>query len=205
MADQKAIRGLYSILNMYATSKVYFQQHEQFVYYNMNRTKDQKCNFTDYIIMSTFKITTTCLRRPPPYIPIGLRKDCSNDTRFVSLVEMSFTDPHGDLNRAPVGYIFQSCSLSLFSVDFMWFPYRIQLVTEPVWRASPFTSSISQDLQRNHINELRCVEGKKPGTGFQGSAEQVLVCQLFPTCLITHLCPVLRGRSHEINQLSICS
>ena len=33
------------------------------------------------------------LRRPPAHIPLGLWLDCSNDTRFVSLVEMSFTEP----------------------------------------------------------------------------------------------------------------
>ena len=33
------------------------------------------------------------LRKPPTHIPIGLWLDCSNDTRFVSLLEMSFTDP----------------------------------------------------------------------------------------------------------------
>ena len=37
------------------------------------------------------------LRRPPPYLPIGFSWDCSNDTRFVSLAEMSFTDPPGGL------------------------------------------------------------------------------------------------------------
>ncbi len=36
--------------------------------------------------------------RPPPYLPIGFSWDCCNDTRFVSLVDTSFTDPHGGLN-----------------------------------------------------------------------------------------------------------
>ncbi len=39
------------------------------------------------------------LRRPPPYVPIGLWWDCSYDTRLVSLEKMSFTDPHGGLKR----------------------------------------------------------------------------------------------------------
>ncbi len=38
------------------------------------------------------------LRTPPPYIPIGLRWNCSNDKRFTRLVGMSFTDPPGGLN-----------------------------------------------------------------------------------------------------------
>ena len=41
---------------------------------------------------------TVNLRGPPPYIPIGLWWDCSIDTRFVNLAEMSFTDPRGGLN-----------------------------------------------------------------------------------------------------------
>ncbi len=40
------------------------------------------------------------LRRPPPYLPMGFSWDCFNDTRFVSLVELSFTDPRGGLNTA---------------------------------------------------------------------------------------------------------
>ncbi len=31
-------------------------------------------------------------RRLPPYIPVGLRWDCSNGTRSVSLINVSFTD-----------------------------------------------------------------------------------------------------------------
>ncbi len=33
------------------------------------------------------------LRTPPPYIPSGLCWNCSNEKRFLRLVEMSFTDP----------------------------------------------------------------------------------------------------------------
>ncbi len=54
---------------------------------------------------------TANLRGTPPYIPIGLWWDCSNDTRFVSLVEMSFTDPRGGLKSHPSDYQHKTCVL----------------------------------------------------------------------------------------------
>ncbi len=38
------------------------------------------------------------LRRPPSYIPKGLWWNCSTGTRFVNLLETSFTDPRFGLN-----------------------------------------------------------------------------------------------------------
>ncbi len=46
--------------------------------------------------------------RPPPYLPIGFSWDCSNDTRFVSLVEMSFTGLN-ELQKPERGWAMSQC------------------------------------------------------------------------------------------------
>ncbi len=56
---------------------------------------------------------TADLRRPPTHIPLGLLLDCSNDTRFVSLVEMSFTDPRGGLKRNNIQPLLKHAVLAL--------------------------------------------------------------------------------------------
>ena len=59
--------------------------------------------------------------RPPSHIPLGLQLDCSNDTRFVSLVEMSFTDPHGGLKSWLFSSFFSSFLLLCVGVPIVYY------------------------------------------------------------------------------------